>query len=703
MTSLPSTLPVDAKVYAGAKLALPRTCIVSGEFVGLFQNGGLGTSMTGLAELLAACGAEVTLLYTGELGENTEEQVEAYARAGIELVLLKQQDTVPLEGRLDSLYAFGNAWRIYAYLSNRTFDVIHFNDTMGEGACCIVAKRTGLAFQDTLINLAIHSPTEWILHANRHLADWLGFACFTNHEKISMALTDVLWGPSRYLLNWLTENNYPLPKQVINQQYVVPTTELFSPGVEKCVREAEPAERHRIEPKELVFFGRLEERKGIRLFVSAISQISDFLNENNISIVFMGKSSSVGGVDASQWIDETSKDWTFNWRIESGFGQREAIAFLKSENRLAVMASPIDNSPCTVYEAIQHGIPFLASTGGGIPELVHPQDRKTHLFDYTNKALADLIKQAVLKGISAARPAISIKENQDRWLAFHRDWKKFRTKTAPAKSARKGWAAIVEHEGEATSLSQSLASLKTELGVEAQSIAIVMREGAEWPAGLDKTSFASVLDDSNDDWLDGLITGWQKNKLAGLACLRSGAVLTAGSAMPLAQSLGRGFDVILPPAKVKASGNQFVTMGTSPAYLAYEGLEDSGAMIIDLAAKVLNPALSGLDRDRYFGGLLDHLHEHSAMAVPFPFALVELENSDKLVLKDRGSQRRIHTLAKAERHSVYMAMGVGRKMYHSSLGQPMVRVKQMLLKATERQPRVRAVLSRVKALYNRVS
>ena len=47
-----------------SKYQSQRICIVTSECVGPFKNGGIGTSMTGLAENLAHHGHEVVLLYT---------------------------------------------------------------------------------------------------------------------------------------------------------------------------------------------------------------------------------------------------------------------------------------------------------------------------------------------------------------------------------------------------------------------------------------------------------------------------------------------------------------------------------------------------------------------------------------------------------------------------------------------------------------
>src|SRR5262249_34456076 len=84
--------------------------------------------------------------------------------------------------------------------------------------------------------------------------------------------------------------------------------------------------------------------------------------------------------------------------------QAEALARLKRAGTLAVTPSLGDNSPNTVYECIEHGVPLLASNDGGIPELVAPEDRSRVLFEPTPEGLAEALRR-VITGNEALRPA----------------------------------------------------------------------------------------------------------------------------------------------------------------------------------------------------------------------------------------------------------------------------------------------------------
>jgi hypothetical protein len=82
------------------------------------------------------------------------------------------------------------------------------------------------------------------------------------------------------------------------------------------------------------------------------------------------------------------------------------------------MPSLLDNSPNTVSECIEHGIPFVAARTGGIPELVADGDRPRVLFEPTAADLAAALQRAIASptGFMPARPARDPGESLQAWL-----------------------------------------------------------------------------------------------------------------------------------------------------------------------------------------------------------------------------------------------------------------------------------------------
>jgi glycosyltransferase involved in cell wall biosynthesis len=655
--------PLAAPAAALARDA-PRVCIVTGELVGPHKNGGLGTSMTGLAELLAAYGLDVTVLYTGAISEDDLPTWQArYRNGGITLRGISEWDAAKVVGPMAAM-GWTNAYALYHILKAERFDVLHFNDTVGEGIYCFVAKRLGLAFQDTLLALALHSPTEWILQHNAHVPNWLGFSFFTSAERISIAAADLLWGPSCYLIDWIRANGYALPRQVFNQQYVIPTANLFAGGRAKCDVAAEPltpAGRRR--PKEIVFFGRLEERKGLRLFTSALTKIADRLAGDNVSVLFMGKPATVGETTGDAFIQSRAGNWQFPWRIESGFGQTDAVAYLRSGDRLAVMASPVDNSPCTVYEALQFGFPFIAARTGGIPELLHPDDHDEHLFDYTVLSLSERLLTALDHGIGAARPAISVAENQARWLGMHAGWRNL-VPAAPGEAPPPRFGVLVDHAGTAQALADTVASVRDTLGDAAVAWAFLRRELA--PLGA-MAGHGIVIDELVDITPAEVIEAFRAAGAEAILAVRSGARLDRRSGAVFAKALQAGREAAIPAAMIDEIPAVLPALGGGAAQTFLEGEFETGGLVASIEALYvrLGGRLDLLDRERLYFGMGDELHAAGAVMWPIPEPLIAWPTGRDVIVSLRGTARRTASFARAPEHERYQMLGIGRHMYRA--------------------------------------
>src|SRR5205823_6548257 len=74
------------------------------------------------------------------------------------------------------------------------------------------------------------------------------------------------------------------------------------------------------------------------------------------------------------------------------------------------------NSPNTVYECLEHRIPFIASDAGGIPELVAPDDRARVLFPPTAEGVEEALRRELSNDLLLpARPAFDAKRSFAAW------------------------------------------------------------------------------------------------------------------------------------------------------------------------------------------------------------------------------------------------------------------------------------------------
>ncbi len=585
----------------------PSVCIVTSEMIGPFKNGGVGTAMTGLAELLAAGGLPVTVLYTGTVWApdvRLDPWKQHYAARGIELAALSLDQMKTIAGPVADC-GFGVPWLVFEWLRNRSFDVIHFNDCCGEGSLALAAKRTGLAFRDSLLVVALHSPSRWVFDLNQILPSNRLMAAFDFAERVSVSCADLLWSPSRYQLDWATSQRFVLPQQTFVQQYVIPPP----------AGGADPAPHGRVSPpRNIVFFGRLEERKGLRLFCNAIDALRAELAERGISVTFLGKPEKCAGMPSLEYIAKRSAAWQFPVHTLTTLGQPDALRVLREGDSLAVMASPFDNSPCTVYEALAAGIPFLATRAGGIPELVAKEDREHVLFDHSTEGLRGALHDALANGRWIAGPAISQDENRASWKAMHEHWKTFLPDAGHAERAPGAVAVIIDHPPGAP-LGATLQSLAPSAKVHR--VVILNRGEVMEPPNIDlvaadaeaiEAELAGIVEEHVLLLHSGVRVDANRLEAMLAALQHSGA----DGLIPAAQRPGRLRTRILPP------------LGGSAAFSLIEGVTFTGAMLV--RRDVLTRARAGrpLATASPFLGLADYCVTRSRQILPYPEPVIEL-------------------------------------------------------------------------------
>ena len=582
------------------KTAKPTVCIVTGELVGPFKNGGIGTSMTGLAECLAAAGFPVTALYTGGMYLPEAEMRgwrDRYHAIGIELVWLREENLVHLAGPLRN-YGFCAPYLVYEYLKGRRFDVVQFNDCLGDGFYALSMKRLGAAFSDTLMCLALHSPSQWVFELNGTLPSHLHCSAFNYAERLSTRCADLVWSPSRYLIDWVRSKGFALPSATYVQQYAIPTRAFF--GEAKTASAAAAPSGGRVRPAEIVFFGRLEERKGLRLFCRVLTDLSELLAKEGVAVTFLGKPGEVGEMNAMAFLEEQSAGWSFPWRAETDLGRQEALDYIQARSALAVMASPADNSPCTVYEALSFGLPFIAARTGGIPELICEEDRDAVLFDNDRASLAARLRQVLRDGVPRARPTHTQEAARRRWAGALGGWRDLLPHTEAREPERR--LTVVIDGGRGAELDASLASLSGLGSVDR--IVVLDRSGAA------KSPFADprvTVFEPGQDEPSMLLQGLDDGPRAVLF-LRTGAQVVGEALAEFLRALSLpAVDGLLPAAEIGSGPARLVApaLGGSVAFSFYEGAAHTGGMVVkaDRLAGVVDAQALPLEAE--FLGLTD--------------------------------------------------------------------------------------------------
>ena len=375
-----------------------RVALVTFQLAPPDRSAGIGTAFTAMAETLASAGHAVTILYVKPLDDHWQD---FWSALGIELVGLPFDDKGNVFAGLTPALGF----RVCEWLGQKGFDIVHFHDCLGFGAMAAAAKRQGLMFPSTELVVTTHGNTTWhnrgngypLTHHELRIAD-------AEHRQLACA--DYVVSPSAYMFRWLNEHGYTMPP---NQQ-VIPN---ILSGESR-----QPPSATDWGPKaidEIVFFGRLEQRKGLDIFCDAIRRIL-IEGGSGFRVTFLG---SPANAEASAYIKRQTAGWTIPWSTIEGFGIGDAIRYLRTRNALAVMPSRLDNYPYTILECLGNGIPFLASDVGGAAELVMEGDRARVLQPLDADAFATAIQRTLRQGQAPARFACDFADVELQWLAWH--------------------------------------------------------------------------------------------------------------------------------------------------------------------------------------------------------------------------------------------------------------------------------------------
>jgi glycosyltransferase involved in cell wall biosynthesis len=391
-----------------AAAPMGHICLITTEFHGLFKNGGIGTSNTGLALALAAAGYQVTVAFANadERGPrvatgNFDELRTHYAGLGITL------DYVPPHAQGAFNDPRTGSYSIYLYVAAHRFDLVLFNDNGGQGYYTFQAKHAGSFPDAPILWLVTHGPFDWVMELNA-MPYWgrepivAGFM-----ERRCAVLADRLISPSAYLIDWMRARGWTMPPRTVVTQNLVGSS--LAPEAPFRHVAGAPA-------TEIVFFGRQEVRKGLKLFCDAIDLLDAESDLTGLTITFLGKFSKLGALHSGIYLAERASRWRATLRIMADCDQRQALEKLARPGVLAVLPSLAENSPCTVVECLLLGVPFLATDSGGTAELINSEDHPTCLFAPDAASLAARLRTTVPSLPPAARLAISQDQTRHAWL-----------------------------------------------------------------------------------------------------------------------------------------------------------------------------------------------------------------------------------------------------------------------------------------------
>lgn len=273
MTIRPLTSLGTKALPKGAAL---KVCVVS--LIGAARNGGIGTATDAMVRHIARDGHDVTLLYSMvEYGVPVNVAQAGNPSGGLRDWKGWTDDLARDGVRLEKLDHQGShsawlekSWRVKEFIGSRDFDVVYFDEWQGTGYYAQLAKRAGLLpFARQVQCVFTHASKQWVCETNDEYLRQVSDVTVLGMERRSVEMADVVLSPSRYLLEEYARYGWALPESSFHH----PLPLLKAPV---------PADPRRRPVDEIVFFGRLETRKGLWLFCDALDRLGDRLRGKTV-------------------------------------------------------------------------------------------------------------------------------------------------------------------------------------------------------------------------------------------------------------------------------------------------------------------------------------------------------------------------------------------------------------------------------------
>jgi len=436
-----------------------RIIIITPDLHGPIRNGGIGTAFSALARWLVQEGHGVTILYA--LGQHTESEPldhwqGVYDALGVTLLVLPDELTAEGAVKIEGPQFGQIAWRVHDWLKIRggDYDLAIFPEWSGIAFHVLRAKQHRTHYRNLQIMINTHSPESWSLEGNHTLPENPDFLERDFMERESVAMADWVISPSHYMLSWMRQHQWDVPEIA----RVIPNLADLSPR-EVSAQKNQPA-------TDIVFFGRLEIRKGLALFCDAIDRLPDEDRHRIGRIIFLGKPVARHGFNSVDYINHRTTHWSTEVEIWPNFNRDQALAALQSPGVLAVIASLCENSPYTVVECLHDGIAFVATNVGGIPELIDEGDHDRILFDPNPGMLASRLISALGQCGPLPSPAHSPAKVEEQWSSWlsevYRKCKSPPVTEAPGTFHRPKVSVCLVHFERPALLRQSLSSIRAQ-------------------------------------------------------------------------------------------------------------------------------------------------------------------------------------------------------------------------------------------------
>lgn len=392
---------------------MKNICLVTEEIIPLEGAGGIGTAFSELAYFLVQSSYSVNILYCPlEIMTDGEKKlaVRDFAEQGINLFVLDERKYF-LGPRSPEMRSYA----AYQMLKNHSFDLIHFHDYKGLGFYSISAKYQDTAFGDTVMVLQLHGSQVWLQDISSSLVISEEQQKFDFMEKESVRKADFVISPSECMLKFLSNKGFSLTEAktlVLKNLMSDKDLPLKVTGKKLAI--------NNLMANEIIFFGRLNNIKGLQNFCKAISLLNGYLHKNNICVTFLGSLCSVDNIPSLGFLANEGINWKFPLKILSDYDRKQAIEYLASNEQSVVVIPSVESFSYTLLEALSLNKSIITSEEGAARENIAKESHAKSLCDVSDPiALKNAILDVISEPLNSTSSAYDIESVKQDWLDFH--------------------------------------------------------------------------------------------------------------------------------------------------------------------------------------------------------------------------------------------------------------------------------------------
>ncbi|MDX2131494.1 MAG: glycosyltransferase [Planctomycetota bacterium] len=343
-----------------------RICLVARESVP-GAGGGIGTGVREMSRVLARAGHDVTLLTQGPAQASPEGEVTDGVR-------VQHVDVHRGRAAINAYGSFNARWSMAVLehlLAQPAFDVVEFPDYQGQGYFSLRAKRTGRAFERTLLAVRLHASAALCrVHDETDLLD-LDLVHTEHMELASVNEADLLLHASEAALTmtrdlararglWQEDTAWGRRTALL----AFPVT---LPGAPATGGEDDAGWRT------VLYFGRLQRLKGVDTLVRAARRVLDELGPAaRVRFVLLGGDTphtGRGGGDMSAELRALIGPERERIVLRDGVA-RESLVRAIDAAEVVCLPSRLETFSCAAVEAMARGKALIVTAGGSLPEVV---------------------------------------------------------------------------------------------------------------------------------------------------------------------------------------------------------------------------------------------------------------------------------------------------------------------------------------------